>query len=645
VTVLLQGAGAQITFLDGVGFAKRFGVGEKLVCDLSAVGEALAVNEEALLVAPPTPSVSGIELRSADFATLVEALDYAALGQSGFNYYDGRGKLIATLPYRDLRARAVAMAVHLAPLGRGQRLALVAHTHPDFAVMFYACQYAGLVPVPLPASVHLGGREAYIRHLRQLLCDCVAVAAFAPPEFVGFLREASDGLPMALAGTLEEFSQLPSASALPSPPLISELAYLQYTSGSTRFPRGTMISQSAVMANLNAIFNHGFCLTQDDRFCSWLPYYHDMGLVGIVLGCVATQRSVDYLPTRDFAMRPRLWLKLMSMNRATVSFSPPFGYVLCARRLRASDAHDLDLSAWRVAGVGAEMIHPESLAEFATALAPAGFDAKAFLPCYGMAECSLAVSFAQVGGGASIDVVDIDSLARDGEALPLVGNVLAAKRRAFVGCGRPLPGYEMEILDESGFPLSDRQCGRIHLRGPSIMAGYFGNAQASREVLSAEGWLDTGDIGYRVDGIVYITGRAKDLMIIKGRNIWPQDLEYLAEQEPEVRPTDASAFSITDNDGEEVAVLVVQCREPDPRKLAKLSERLHQVILFEFGIHCLVELVSPHTLPRTSSGKLSRSAARREYIERRDAQCAEVVVGRFASQGRRERVEAVRVAS
>ena len=644
MTVLLQGAGAQITFLDGVGFAKRFGVGEKLVCDLSAVEEALAVNEEAPL-ASPTPSVSGIELRSADFATLVEALDYAALGESGFNYYDGRGKLIATLPYRELRARAVAMAVHLAPLGRGQRLALVAHTHPDFAVMFYACQYAGLVPVPLPASVHLGGREAYIRHLRQLLCDCVAVAAFAPPDFVGFLREASDGLPMALAGTLEEFSQLPSASGLPPPPSISELAYLQYTSGSTRFPRGTMISQAAVMANLNAIFNHGFCLTQDDRFCSWLPYYHDMGLVGIVLGCVATQRSVDYLPTRDFAMRPRLWLKLMSMNRATVSFSPPFGYVLCARRLRASDAHDLDLSAWRVAGVGAEMIHPESLAEFATALAPAGFDAKAFLPCYGMAECSLAVSFAQVGGGAAIDVVDIDSLARDGEALPLVGNVLAAKGRAFVGCGRPLPGYEMEILDESGFPLSDRQCGRIHLRGPSVMAGYFGNAQASREVLSAEGWLDTGDIGYRVDGIVYITGRAKDLMIIKGRNIWPQDLEYLAEQEPEVRPTDASAFSITDNDGEEVAVLVVQCREPDPRKLAKLSERLHQVILVEFGIHCLVELVSPHTLPRTSSGKLSRSAARREYIERRDAQCAEVVVGRFASQGRRERVEAVRVAS
>ena len=169
---------------------------------------------------------------------------------------------------------------------------------------------------------------------------------------------------------------LDAADELPPPPSSDELAYLQYTSGSTRFPRGTMITQAAVMANLKAIFNHGFRLTDDDRFCSWLPYYHDMGLVGIVLGCVATQRSVDYLPTRDFAMRPRLWLTLISRNRCTVSFSPPFGYTLCARRLRPGDAEALDLSAWRVAGVGAEMIHPESLDRFAEILAPAGFKAQ-----------------------------------------------------------------------------------------------------------------------------------------------------------------------------------------------------------------------------------------------------------------------------
>ncbi|MBX9716877.1 MAG: fatty acyl-AMP ligase [Burkholderiaceae bacterium] len=588
----------------------------------------------------PTPTASGITLRSADFATLTDALDYAASGDSGFNYYDGRGNLVFALPYRDLRERAIEMARRLAPLGRGQRLALVAHTHPDFAVMFYACQYAGLVPVPLPAAVHLGGREAYIRHLRQLLRDCQAVAAFAPPEFIGFLREAGEGLTMALAGTVEEFLALTAVDATPTPQSPSELAYLQYTSGSTRFPRGTMILQSAVMANLKAIFNHGFRLTPQDRFCSWLPYYHDMGLVGIVLGCVATQRSVDYLSTRDFAMRPRMWLKLMSLNRSSISFSPPFGYSLCARRLRATDAQDLDLSAWRVAGIGAEMIHPESLHEFATSLASAGFNARAFLPCYGMAECSLAVSFASLEEGARSDVVDIERLAFDGEAIPARSNGVAAHGKAFIDCGPPLPGYEMEIRDESGRPLPERRCGRIHLRGSSVMSGYFGNPEATREVLSLDGWLDTGDIGYLADGALHITGRAKDLMIIKGRNIWPQDLEYLAEQQPEVRHTDASAFSIPDGEDEETAVLVVQCREADPRKLVGLATRLQQAIHVEFGIHCLIELVPLHTLPRTSSGKLSRSTARKEYLERRSAAAPLESRRRFVGDNRRAAAEA-----
>ncbi len=603
------------------------------------------MNPAAPFHASLTPTASGIALRSADFPTLAAALDYAAGGDSGFNYYDGRGALVATLPYRELRARALEMSRRLAPLGRGERLALVAHTHPDFAVMFYACQYAGLVPVPLPAAVHLGGREAYIRHLRQLVRDCQAVAAFAPPEFVGFLREASEGLSLTLVGTSQDFSALPALDTVPRPPEPSELAYLQYTSGSTRFPRGTMITQSAVMANLKAIFNHGFRLTPEDRFCSWLPYYHDMGLVGIVLGCVATQRSVDYLPTRDFAMRPRLWLKLMSLNRCTVSFSPPFGYTLCARRLRSADTESLDLSAWRVAGVGAEMIHPETLHEFAKVLASAGFNERAFLPCYGMAECSLAVSFAPLEGGAGSDVVDVDRLAHYGEAIPVAAEGTPSKGKAFINCGQPLPGYEMEIRDERGRPLPERRCGRIHLRGASLMSGYFGNPVASREVLSADGWLDTGDIGYQAKGSLHITGRAKDLMIIKGRNIWPQDLEHLAEQQPEVRPTDASAFSITDPDEGELAVLVVQCREADPRKLASLAERVQQAIHVEFGIHCLIELVPPHTLPRTSSGKLSRSTARKEFLERRSAEGSTDCRGRFVGHAKRAPVEVENAAS
>ena len=569
--------------------------------------------------AAPTPTESGVRLRSADFSTLTEALDYAATGASGFNYYGGRDSLTATLPYRELRERAQAMSRRLARLGRGQRIALVAHTDPDFAVMFYACQYAGLVPVPLAAAVHLGGHDAYVRHLRQLLADCNAVAAFAPADFIGFLHEAAQGLPLKLAGTLADFLALPADEALPVPPAPSELAYLQYTSGSTRFPRGTMITHAAVMANLFAIFNHGFALTPQDRFCSWLPHYHDMGLVGIVLGCVATQRSVDYLPTREFAMRPRLWLKLISRNRATISFSPPFGYTLCARRLRPADIESLDLSSWRVAGVGAEMIHPESLRQVAEVLAPAGFDEKAFLPCYGMAECSLAVSFAPVAAAPRSDLVDIDRLSRTGEALPPRAGEADVKGKAFIDCGRPLPGFEVEIRGEDDKPLGDRRCGTIYLRGASVMSGYFNNPEASAAALSSDGWLNTGDLGYRADGALYVTGRIKDLMIIKGRNIWPQDLEYLAEQQPEVRTSDASAFTVTDAEENETAVLVVQCRETDSRTLESLAARLKQAIHSEFGIHCLIELVPPHTLPRTSSGKLSRSMARKDFL----ARCAE----------------------
>lgn len=569
-----------------------------------------------LLGTAPTPTASGIPLRSAVFCTLTEALDYAATGETGFNYYDGRDKLSAVLPYRELRRRALEMSRRLAPLGRGERLALVAHTHPDFAVMFYACQYAGLVPVPLPAAVHLGGREAYVRHLRQLMRDCQAVAAFAPSEFVGFLNEASEGLPLTLSGTLDDFLALDAQDKLPTPPAPSDLAYLQYTSGSTRFPRGTMITQAAVMANLSAIFNHGFALTADDRFCSWLPHYHDMGLVGIVLGCMATQRSVDYLPTREFAMRPRLWLKLISRNRCTISYSPPFGYTLCARRLRPADIEALDLSSWRIAGVGAEMIHPESLRQVADILAPAGFDERAFLPSYGMAECALGVSFAPVGSGPHSDLIDIDRLSRTGEARPPMEGEAAVKGKAFIDCGRPLPGFEVQVRGDRGNVLPERRCGAIYLRGPSVMSGYFGNPEATQEVLSDDGWLNTGDLGYFADGSLFVTGRAKDLMIIKGRNIWPQDLEYLAEQQPEVRPTDASAFTVADEDENETAVLVVQCRESDPIKLASLSVRLKQAIHAEFGIHCLIELVPPHTLPRTSSGKLSRSMARSDFLKR-----------------------------
>ena len=567
-----------------------------------------------------TPAASGLPLRVADFSTLAEALDYAAQGNTGYNYYNSALELYAKVPYADLKIDAQKLARRLIGLGtnRGSRVAIVADTHPDFMRFFYACQYAGLIPVPLPASVHLGGRNAYVSQLRRLLSICQADIGMAPEGFISYLKEAAQDLKMRFLGSPQEFYDLPGSSAPLRPSEPHEIAYLQYTSGSTRFPRGVMITQKAVLNNLLVICKHGIQVRPQDRAVSWLPYFHDMGLVGLVLAPMAAQVSVDYLSTRDFAMRPRLWLSLMSQNQATISVSPPFGYELAARRVREKEIQNFDLRSWRVAGVGAEPIRTEPLDRFADLLEPSGFDRHSYTPCYGMAECSLAVTFSSLGQGVDVDRVDTDILATEQKAIPLhpSQNEKTVHTTSFTNCGAPLPGYEVEIRNERGELLPERHCGTLYVRGPSIMSGYFGDLLSTREVLSPDGWLNTGDLAYRVGKNIVITGREKDLIILNGRNIWPQDLEYLAEQQTEVRTGDTSAFSVTDGDGEERAVLMVECRESKEEKRADLRKRLHRQIREEFGIDCLIELVPRNTLHRTTSGKLSRSGAQKEYLER-----------------------------
>ena len=571
-----------------------------------------------------TPAANNLPLRIADFSTLAEALDYAAQGNTGYNYYNGAAKLYATLPYQKLREDALALARRFIGLGasRGSRVAIVADTQPDFMRFFFACQYAGLIPVPLPASIHLGGRDVYVSQLKRLLSICKADIAMAPEDFLPYLVEATADLNLRFSGSPKEFDDLPESDEqlLPSEP--TDIAYLQYTSGSTRFPRGVMITQKAVLSNLFAILKYGIQIRPGDRAVSWLPYFHDMGLVGLVLAPMAAQITVDYLNTRDFAMRPRLWLTLMSQNRSTLSFSPPFGYELAARRIREKEVDKFDLSAWRIAGVGAEPIRPESLERFVDLLAPAGFDRRSFVPCYGMAECALAVSFSPLGRGLDVDHVDGDALAEEQKALPLhpaQSNGTAASN-TFTNCGAPLPGFDAEVRDDQGRVLPERHSGTLFVRGPSVMSGYFGDLKATREVLSPDGWLNTGDLAYRVGNSIVITGREKDLIIINGRNIWPQDLEFLAEKQPEVRTGDASAFSVPGSNGKEQAVMMVQCRETDESKRADLQGRLHSQVRQEFGVDCLIELVPRNTLPRTTSGKLSRSGARKEYLKRVNAE-------------------------
>ncbi len=567
-----------------------------------------------------TPTVHNLPFRAADFATLTEALDYSAQGETGANFYTGRGELYATLPYGELREESRALARKLlgAGLEKGDHVALVAETNPDFLRFFFACQYAGLIPVSLPASVNLGGHTVYVTQLRGLLQSSEAAMAMAPSGYASFLEEAGEGLGLRLIGDPGVFDALPEADIELPTAGPDDIAYIQYTSGSTRFPRGVVIKQKAVMSNLAGIIRYGVKMGRGDRCFSWLPFYHDMGLVGLVLVPVAAQVSVDYLDTREFAMRPRQWLRLMTKTKATISFSPPFGFELCTRRLRAGEAEKYDLSNWRVAGVGAEMIRSETLTRFAKALAPAGFNEKAFLACYGMAECSLAISFSPLFEGHSTDCVDGDHHSDHQEALPIANLENPGRARCFVECGKPLPGYEVEIRNEAGKVLSDRHSGGIFVRGDSVMSGYFNEPEETARTLSEDGWLNTGDVGYQVDGSLIITGRKKDLIIINGRNIWPQDLEYLAEHQPEVRMGDALAFSVPSPDNGEICVLVVQCRETDANMRANLADRLNRLVHLELGIDVLVELAPLHTLPRTSSGKLSRSKARQNFIDSHD---------------------------
>jgi fatty-acyl-CoA synthase len=429
------------------------------------------------------------------------------------------------------------------------------------------------------------------------------------------MAEAVEGLELLMAGKQSDFDALPEADFEFEPLGADDPAYLQYTSGSTSFPRGVEVTQKTVLNNLMEIARYGLKLNQEDRFVSWLPFYHDMGLVGFILVPLIGQLSVDYLGSRTFAMRPRLWLQLLSDNGGTISSAPTFGYALCAKRLRPSDVESYDLSKWRAACVGAERINPEPLLEFAQILEPCGFDQKAFVACYGMAECVLATSFAPLDEGLNVDVVDRKIMADTGEARPSSGDALSTS--SYVDCGKLLPGFEFAILDDHGNEMENRRCGHIHLKGPSVMRGYFHDETSTAEVLSEDGWLNTGDIGYRIDNHLVITSRSKDVIIIKGRNIWPYDLEVLAQQTCGVKLGGVAAFSVSVDNKEEQAVLVVETKEKDADSRRQIVEEISSSIHAHFGINVLIDLTPRGTLPRTSSGKLSRSQSKQDYLARK----------------------------
>ncbi|OCC22988.1 acyl-CoA synthetase [Croceicoccus estronivorus] len=559
----------------------------------------------------PTPNHCALERRFSDFATFGEALDYAAKGSRGLNFHDPRGNLARVYPYAELREDALITARRLIARGikPGDRIALVAETGVDFAALFCGSIYAGAWPVPLPLPTSFGGKDNYIDQLAVQLASSDPAMLLYPSEIAEMAgaaaaRQGCDGV------TYDDFHAGEAADCALPEQQSGDICYLQYSSGSTRFPHGVAVTHEALLNNL-AGHGIGMKLEPLDRCVSWLPWYHDMGLVGCLLSPIANQVSTDYLKTEDFARRPLAWLDLISRNSGTtLSYSPTFGYDICARRI-SSQSHvseRFDLSRWRIAGNGADMIRPDVMQGFVNAFAEAGFRASAFLPSYGLAEATLAVTIMPPGEGIRVELVEEERLSGTPRDLSR-----PARYRAIVNCGKAVKDMTVEIRGESGQLKADHQIGKVWCKGPSVMHSYFRDPEATDECL-VDGWLDTGDMGYMADGYLFIVGRAKDMIIINGKNHWPQDIEWAVEQLPGFNHGDIAAFAVETENGEEAPAVLVHCRVSDPDKRIELRDQIRDKVRSITGMNCVVELVPPRTLPRTSSGKLSRAKAKKLYL-------------------------------
>ncbi len=557
------------------------------------------------------PTDRGWELNPSEFETLTEGLDYAAKCDTGFNYYSARADLKSVLSYKEMREKAVDMAKRLVPFAeKDARIGLCATTSPEFAILFFACQYAGLVPAPLPLPVTLGGRSSYERQLQRMADTGDFHAIFTPSSMEAIISAAMNDHDTPVM-TFEDVMELPAGDDL-RPFGADELCYIQYSSGSSSSPKGIIGTQKSVTSNCKAIVQHGLKHDATDRGACWLPMYHDMGLIGCMLSPMMSQMTADFMDPQDFTRRPISWLKLISENRCTMTYSPTFGYELCVRRWR-NDA-ELDLSCLRIAGIGGDMVRPEPLTEFSKVFGEMGFSEKAFMPSYGLAETTLAATFNPLGQGLKKHTIDMDRYERTNEAVEVSDLTQADHVRTFVACGSVLPDHEMEIRDFDGTVLGEKKAGRICLKGPSVSPGYFRNQQATEASFSSDGWLDTGDLGYWLDGQVVVTGRYKDLILWHGRNIWPQDLEWAAQAAAPHRCGRACAFSIGGAGDNKTIMLLLECRTRDENLLAEIHNAVSAAIRLEVGVPVQLQLVPRGSMIMTSSGKLSRARVKEKFL-------------------------------
>jgi fatty-acyl-CoA synthase len=513
--------------------------------------------------------------------------------------HDGRA---SWLPYATLaeEAYAIAGALGACGLSTGDRVALVVPEVSDFIRAFFGISAAGLVPVPLCPPAQAGDLATFARQSHHLLAASRAAAVVTSID-VAPLLDVAGVVPDARVLTVD---RLRRGTPIDGPVMVDAdaIALLQFTSGSTAAPKGVVLTHANVAANVSAIIAADrLAITDRDVAVSWLPLYHDMGLIGMLLCAVFAGIDAVVMSPVLFLKRPSAWLEAISTYRGTVSFAPNFAYDLCRRRVKPSQIAALDLSSWRIAGCGAEPIRAGTLRGFSETFAAAGFRAASFVPSYGLAEHSVAVALAL--DGLHVDVVDAERLVRDAIAAPVVNGSPSVR---LVGCGRAFPGHALRVVDEWMHELPERHVGAIVVRGPSVMRGYF--EEAAGEVLQG-GWLRTGDLGYLANGELYVCGRTRDVIIRQGRKYHPADLEATIAELRGVPLSGVVVFGVSQIDEPDAVVAVVEARAS--MRADEVEERVRRRIRETAGLEIdRIVVTAPGTIPRTTSGKVRRAETR-----------------------------------
>ncbi len=579
---------------------------------LSARGHGQAALAAAVLYQPPPATAAPPE----QAATLVEVLDWQAQANPDRTYlylYGSEDRVEAELSFAAVQQGARAVAGGLLALGLQPRetVAIMLPTSIAYIHTFFGILLAGGIPVPIYPPVRPSQLEEHLRRHVRLLANAQVVMLITLPAaaLIAHLLQAQ------VAG----LRQVVTPEALPQPgpgwnPLAvrpGDIAFLQYTSGSTGDPKGVILSHANLLANIRAMVER-VQAGSADIFVSWLPLYHDMGLIGAFLATLYCGASLVLLSPLSFLARPTRWLWAIHRHRGTLSAAPNFAYELCLRSASERGLEGLDLSSWRMALNGAEPVNTATLERFIHRFAAYGFRATAMAPVYGLAECSVGLALQPPDRGLVIDRIQRSVFLRTSQALPAAA--ATSDVLTLASCGQPLSGHRIRIVDEQGRELPERREGRLEFQGPSCTSGYFRNPEATRQLFH-DGWLDSGDRAYLVGNDVYITGRIKDLIIRGGRNFYPYELEDAVGRIAGIRQGGVAVFaSATAAAATERLVIVAETRHTAATERETLRQRIQGMAVELLGAPADdVALVPPHSVLKTSSGKIRRNAIRERY--------------------------------